>query len=115
MEDNTRFLGLVDAVELVVGGGYRPNLQTVLRWANRGVAGQKLQTVYIGGRRMTTTQWAKQFFDAVNLAKSAKLRGERLSEEHEAAKARLAEIYAPKRRKAAGAVQESTPVDPSRS
>jgi hypothetical protein len=103
MEDNGKLIGLVDAVELVIGNGYRPNLPTCLRWSNRGVAGQKLKTTYVGGRRLTTVQWTREFFDSVNVAKSAKLRGERLSAEHEAAKARLAEIYAKKPRKAAKA------------
>jgi hypothetical protein len=46
----------------------RPNLTTVWRWRNRGVRGIKLETILIGGRRMTSREALSRFFAATTAA-----------------------------------------------
>jgi hypothetical protein len=46
------------------------NHSTIFRWATVGVAGQVLETVCIGGARMTTREAMEEFFRAVTAAKT---------------------------------------------
>ena len=46
--------------------GKRIGLQAVHRWANRGLRGVKLRTMMVGGHRMTTLQWLREFLAAIN-------------------------------------------------
>lgn len=39
----------------------RPSYETIRRWADRGVRGHKLETVRIGGRRVTTLEAIQRF------------------------------------------------------
>lgn len=41
------------------------NVATVWRWSLRGVRGCKLETILIGGQRMTTRQALQRFFEAL--------------------------------------------------
>ncbi len=52
MLENEKLLPLVDAVEQATG--QRPHLSTALRWATRGSKGIRLETVFLGGRRLTS-------------------------------------------------------------
>ena len=45
--------------------GRRPNQSTVLRWAARGVAGVRLNSVFVGRCRMTTKHWLMEFWKAI--------------------------------------------------
>ena len=58
---------LTQAARLVPGrGGKSPHVNTLFRWAGRGVRGVRLRTRLIGGQRMTTQQWLAEFFAAIN-------------------------------------------------
>ncbi len=50
----------------------RPHVATLHRWAQRGVAGVRLRTHYALGAKRTTEQWIREFFDAVDHAKSGR-------------------------------------------
>jgi hypothetical protein len=50
----------------------RPDQSTLWRWRNRGVRGVRLETVLVGGRRMTSRQALNRFFAAVNAAADGK-------------------------------------------
>jgi hypothetical protein len=52
MLENEKLLPLVDAVEQATG--QRPHLSTALRWATRGSKGIRLESVFLGGRRLTS-------------------------------------------------------------
>ncbi len=52
MLENEKLLPLVDAVERATG--QRPHLSTALRWATRGSKGIVLESVFLGGRRLTS-------------------------------------------------------------
>lgn len=44
----------------------RPNVSTLWRWANRGLKGNKLQVIRIGGRTLTSRQALTRFLRATN-------------------------------------------------
>ena len=46
----------------------RPNVATLWRWRTAGCRGVKLETILIGGRRMTSREALTRFFDAVTKA-----------------------------------------------
>jgi len=46
--------------------GSRPSASTWWRWSQRGVKGQRLETVCIGGRRYTTREALARFTDALS-------------------------------------------------
>jgi hypothetical protein len=39
------------------------HIATIYRWANKGVRGIRLETVMVGGRRLTTQEAMTRFFD----------------------------------------------------
>lgn len=43
----------------------RVNVSTVWRWANRGVKGVKLETVSVGGKKLTSTQAVTRFLERI--------------------------------------------------
>ncbi|MCB9882223.1 MAG: DUF1580 domain-containing protein [Planctomycetes bacterium] len=49
--------------------GNRPHRSALHRWASKGVAGVRLQTVCVGRCRYTTRRWLIEFFAAVDLAR----------------------------------------------
>lgn len=61
-----KYLTLVKAVQEVTGT--RPHLSTCIRWATYGSKGIILQTVMLGGRRLTTIKWFEQFIEATTNA-----------------------------------------------
>lgn len=72
MIDTTReeVFPLAKALEFVPG---RPNLSTLYRWCFKGVKGVRLETVCIGGTRMTSRKALERFFQATTLAADALL------------------------------------------
>lgn len=44
------------------------NVATVWRWMQRGIRGIKLETILIGGQRMTTREAMRRFFAATTAA-----------------------------------------------
>ena len=65
----SNLLGLTDAIERVTGR--RPNLSTSWRWSTRGVNGFRLETVILGGKRMTTVEMVEAFIRATTEARDA--------------------------------------------
>ena len=53
--------------------GSRPSVQTVYRWRQRGVAGIKLDTVFINGKSYCSRESLNRFFVQSALAKQGKL------------------------------------------
>ena len=66
MSENLPLLPLVEAVETVTG--QRIHLSTVLRWAQQGRRGHRLQSWVLGARRMTTEQAVRDFIAATTQA-----------------------------------------------
>jgi hypothetical protein len=60
--ENEKYLGLVRAVEAATGR--RVHLSTALRWAMRGSKGIVLESVILGGRRLTSAEAVKRFVAA---------------------------------------------------
>lgn len=46
----------------------RPHTSTLIRWADRGTRGVKLETVLVGGRRFTSLEALERFFAATTAA-----------------------------------------------
>ncbi len=78
-----KFLTIAAAIEQMTGK--RPHPVTCWRWSKKGIAGVKLQTWRVGGRRLTTLQAVQEFIEASTRASvkvapqsfvSAKLRKE---------------------------------------
>ncbi|MFN9604164.1 MAG: DUF1580 domain-containing protein, partial [Planctomycetota bacterium] len=67
MQQNEPLHPLSLAVEKATGR--RPHITTCLRWATRGVAGIRLETSILGGRRLTSEQAVRRFMDRVTEAK----------------------------------------------
>jgi hypothetical protein len=49
-------------------GGKKINLATVYRWSTRGIRGEVLETIQIGGTRCTSAQALQRFFDRLTTA-----------------------------------------------
>jgi hypothetical protein len=62
MLENEKLMPLVPAVEAVTGR--RLHLSTPLRWAMRGAKGIILESVFLGGRRLTSTEAVRRFIQA---------------------------------------------------
>lgn len=62
MLDGEKLLPLVEAVESETGR--RVHLSTVLRWAMKGAKGLTLESVFLGGRRLTSTEAVRRFIQA---------------------------------------------------
>jgi hypothetical protein len=52
------FISLRDSCALFPS---EPSLNTVVRWASRGINGVQLKTVKFAGRRLTTVGWVEEF------------------------------------------------------
>lgn len=63
------FLSLTDAVFFVTGR--RPNLSTSWRWSTKGCRGIRLETVIVGGKRLTTIEMVRAFVRATTDARNA--------------------------------------------
>src|SRR3954466_8086388 len=50
----------------------KPNLTTLSRWRTRGCRGVRLETLLLGGRRVTSSQALERFFTAVTAAADGK-------------------------------------------
>lgn len=59
---------LTEAAKCIPGRepGRRVSVMTVHRWAARGNRGVRLRTQFVGGIRMTTPQWVREFVAALN-------------------------------------------------
>jgi hypothetical protein len=68
MHTSPKYLPIPTAVEEKTG--YRPHPVTCWRWSKKGIAGVKLQTWMIGGRRLTTLEAVQQFIDSQTKANS---------------------------------------------
>jgi hypothetical protein len=64
------YLLLVDAVEKVVGK--RLHINSIRRWYRRGVAGIRLNVLFMDGRFHTTVQDVERFLEAATAAKVAR-------------------------------------------
>lgn len=62
---NERLFPLTDAAKEVP---HRPNVTTLWRWQTRGIRGVKLETLLVGGRRMTSREALSRFFAATTAA-----------------------------------------------
>ena len=60
MPEVTPYLTFRQASPLLPG---RPHLNTVGRWAQRGVYGVRLRTIRLAGRRFTTQRWIDEFLE----------------------------------------------------
>jgi hypothetical protein len=58
-----QFVTLENACKLIPGlrPGKNVNRSTIYRWSDTGVRGIKLETIQVGGRRMTTHEAIKRF------------------------------------------------------
>jgi len=65
--DNLDLISLEAACALVptAKGQKKPHIQTVRRWAKRGIQGLKLKSVMACGRRCTTAEWIAEFLDSI--------------------------------------------------
>jgi hypothetical protein len=63
--EREELLTLTAATKLLPG---RPNVATLWRWRTAGCRGVKLETVLIGGRRMTSREALARFFAATTAA-----------------------------------------------
>jgi len=63
MSDHEKLLPLAAAVE--AASGQRPNPSTIHRWRLRGIAGQRLETVRLGGKRLASVEAVRRFMNAV--------------------------------------------------
>jgi Protein of unknown function (DUF1580) len=52
------------------GNGKRLHISTVYRWSTRGIRGQRLATVKVGGTRCTSTDDVIRFIRAINETQS---------------------------------------------
>lgn len=60
-------LSFKQAAELVPWpDGRKPSHETIRRWASRGVRGHKLESVLIGGRRVTTLEAIQRFLASLS-------------------------------------------------
>jgi len=50
--------------------GHRPNLSTGWRWSTKGCRGIRLETVIVGGKRLTTIEMVKAFIKATTDARN---------------------------------------------
>ena len=46
--------------------GRRPHVSTLYRWASRGLRGNHLETIQIGGTRCTSVEALQRFFDRLS-------------------------------------------------
>lgn len=69
MHDLKNLLPIPIAVERVTGT--RLNLSTTWRWSTKGVKGIRLETVIIGGRRLTSVEMVEAFIAATTEARNA--------------------------------------------
>lgn len=56
-----RTISVPDAIERVTGS--RPHPTTCWRWATKGRGGIVLRTIVVGGRRMTTEAWVRDWIE----------------------------------------------------
>ena len=50
--------------------GKRPHIASIYRWIQKGIAGVQLETLIIGGTRLTSTEALDRFFQESTKAKS---------------------------------------------
>lgn len=67
---------------------------TMARWIQRGVRGVQLETVFIGGRRLTSREAIQRFIDAQNtpVSTTAAITAKQRRKQSEAARAELEKI-----------------------
>ena len=66
----------------------RPGFSTWWRWSNHGVRGVKLETILVGGRRCTTAEAVRRFFERVTAVADGAETPKRTSPERDASIAR---------------------------
>jgi hypothetical protein len=62
--EEEKLLSMAKAFQSVTG--YRPHNSTLLRWAVRGAKTVKLETRWVGSRRMTSIEAVRRFQEARN-------------------------------------------------
>ncbi len=67
-DDPDELIPLTQIAGCFPGRGGRPHMSpdTAFRWSTRGVRGVRLQTMLVGGRRMTRRRWVDEFLAALN-------------------------------------------------
>ena len=63
----------------------RPGFSTWWRWSTHGIRGVKLETIMVGGRRCTTAEAVRRFFERVTAVADGIEAPSRTPHEHEAA------------------------------
>lgn len=67
---NEQLLTLADATKLIPGRfGKKLSIKTIHRWALHGVRGVQLETVKMGGRKMTSREAIQRFGYALTLSR----------------------------------------------
>ena len=51
--------------------GRRPNLSTCWRWSTKGARGIRLETIIVGGKRLTTREMVEAFIKATTESRNA--------------------------------------------
>ena len=66
---NERLITLPQAARKIPGQGDRPrvHVSSIYRWSTKGVGGVVLETIKVGGRRMTSLEALERFIQAQNL------------------------------------------------
>jgi hypothetical protein len=77
--------------------GNRPHPATIYRWVSRGIRGTKLETIRIGGRRLTSVEAIDRFIECTSRRKEANPKPELSPVNHrkrvEKASRRVKEIF----------------------
>jgi hypothetical protein len=61
---------LAEAGRRCPGGPVSP--ATIYRWSKRGIEGERLETINVGGVTMTSTEALQRFFERITAAKESK-------------------------------------------
>jgi hypothetical protein len=59
----TEYIPLSVAARIVPG---RPSIRTVWRWTTRGIGGHRLESIKVGGKRLTTERAIRDFLRYCN-------------------------------------------------
>jgi hypothetical protein len=68
--ENVTWLNVREAAKHVASlTGRKTHPQTIRDWANRGLRGVRLRSVYRGGVKLTCPEWLEEFFEAYTVAR----------------------------------------------
>lgn len=63
--ETERLLTIAEAARSLPG---RPHIASVWRWVNRGIQGQRLESIKVGGKRFTSAEAIARFIDRTTAA-----------------------------------------------